>query len=229
MARIIYTAVVESIRGSIAGTTFQKNKHGYTIKKKPNMVHPNTALQSSRKSILSQASRAWRDLTQNQRDLYDTFASSFPQYAKHNPASQLGGFSDFVRYNCLNLLIGEVIDTDINQSVPDTDSLTYTVRNDSGVLSIGIVSTTGDEDWEILFFLSRSRGASQKFIGTSPKYVKHLSNATQSLTITDEYSAIFGAVPAVGEFVAMDALLIADNSPYVLARDSQIYTVGTTP
>lgn len=226
MARIVYGALVDSIRGSIGGTTFQSNKHGFTIKRKPNMKNPKTALQVKRQSFMSQASRAWRDLTQSQRDLYDTYASSFPQFAKHNPTSQLSGYSIFVKFNCLNLLIGEVVDTDISQSVPATDDLTYTVTNTAGVLTIDITSTTGDEEWQILFFMSRPRSVTQKFIGTSPKFIKHLSNATQSLTITSEYTAIYGDVPDTGDTVAMDALLISDNSPFVLARDSQSYVVG---
>ena len=229
MARIVYSALVESIRGSIAGTTFQKNKYGYSVKKKPNMVHPNTPRQQERKSIVSVVTRAWRDLTQSQRDLYDTFASSFPQYAKHNPSSQLDGYSVFVKYNChYYKIIGSVRAT-ITQAVPTTDVITYTVTNDSGVLKINMVSTEEDEAWECLFFMSRSLGATRKFVGSSPKYIGNLANSTQSLTITSLYTSIYGAVPAVGALVALDVVLISGDSPFVLARDSQIYTVGETP
>ncbi len=229
MARIIYTAVVESIRGSIAGTTFQRNKHGYTVKKKPNMINPNTSRQALSKSYLSAVSRGWRDLTQNQRDLYDTFAASFPQYAKHNPASQLGGYSVFVRANCLNLRRGALIDVSINQSIPDTVTWAFTITNDSGVLKVNLVCSTDDEDWNALLYISRPRGASQKFIGSSPKYVGDIFSATQSLTVTAAYVAIYGAVPAVGDLVAFEYQVIADNSPYVLARVSGIYEITETP
>ena len=208
MARIIYTGLVESIRGSIGGTTFQRNAYGYTVKRKPNMINPNSALQNARKLIFSRVTRAWRDLTQAKRDEYDSWASTYPQYSKYNPESQLSGYAVFVKYNCLRLLTGASILTATLAVPPDTDTLTYEVENDSGVLKVNITSTTGDEEWIILFFMSRRFTASQLFIGTSPKYIKDSSNATQSVTITTQYTDIFGYVPSPGDLVALDSLLI---------------------
>lgn len=226
MARIIYTGLVESIRGSIGGTTFQRNAYGYTVKRKPNMINPNSALQNARKLIFSRVTRAWRDLTQAKRDEYDSWASTYPQYSKYNPESQLSGYAVFVKYNCLRLLTGASILTATLAVPPDTDTLTYEVENDSGVLKVNITSTTGDEEWIILFFMSRRFTASQLFIGTSPKYIKDSSNATQSVTITTQYTDIFGYVPSPGDLVALDSLLIGADCPKVLARDSDIYTVA---
>lgn len=217
---------MESIRGSIGGSTFQANAYGYTIKRKPNMVKPNSALQNNRKLIFSQVTRAWRDLTQAKRDEYDSWASTYPQFSKYNPESQLSGYAVFVKYNTLRVLSGAAILTATLQAPPDTDSLTYEVENNAGALAVNIDSTTGDEDWRILFFLSRKFTATQLFIGTSPKYIKDSTNADQSVTITTEYTNIFGYVPSVGDLVALDALLIADNAPKVLARDSDVYTVA---
>jgi len=225
MARIIYTGIVESIRGSIGGSTFQANAYGYTIKRKPNVIRPNSFLQNNRKLVFSQVTRAWRGLTQAKRDEYDSWASTYPQYSKYNPESQLSGYAVFVKYNVLRVLSGKTVLTAALGTPPDSDTLTYEVENNAGALSINITSTTGDEEWLILFFLSRKFTASQLFIGTSPKYIKDSTNATQSVTITTEYTNIYGYVPSVGENVALDALLIADNCPKVLARDSSIYTV----
>lgn len=229
MARIIYTALVESIRGSIAGTTFQRNRHGYTIKKKPNMVNPNTALQNSRKVIFSSVVRSWRDLTSGQRSNYETYASTYPQYAKNNPTSQLSGYEVFVRYNCLRRLTGYSVLTSWAGTVPADDDITVTITNDSGVLKINITVSTETEDWKVLFFLSRPFSPTQNFIGTAPKYVGFLTNVVNSYTATDAYTSLYGSLPAVGDLVALDILFISDVSPYVLSRDSAVITVTTTP
>lgn len=225
MARIIYTALVESIRGSIAGTTFQRNKHGYTVKKKPNMINPNTALQNARKVLFSSVVRAWRDLTSTQRANYETYASTYPQYAKNNPSSQLSGFSVFTRYNCLRRLTDYSILSSWPGTVPTTDTITVTVTNDSGVLQINISDSDESENWLVLFFISRPFKPTQNFIGTSPKFIGYLSNANQSLDISTDYADLFGSIPDVDDLVALDIQFISDVSPYVLSRDSDVYTV----
>lgn len=227
MARIIYSGLVDSIRGSIAGTTFQSNAYGHTIKKKPNIVKPKSALQNNRKYILSQVTRTWRTMTQSQRDAWNTWASTYPQYAKHNSSAELSGYAVFVKFNCLRFLSGQAIRTTGLAAPAAPDDLTYTVDVTSSVLKIFIDSTTDDEAWYILFFASRQFTSSQKFIGSSPKFITSTSNTDKSIDITNEYTALFGDIPAAGDFVALDALLIGDNAPKVLARDSQIYEVQT--
>lgn len=225
MARIVYSALVESIRGSIGGTTFQKNAYGYTVKKKPNIIVPNTGLQTNIKNILSIVTRAWNGLTSAKRAEYVAWASTYPQYAKHNPSSQLSGYAVFVKYNCLRVLGGSPVFTSTLQAPPAADTLSYEVENNVGALAINITSADDSEEWQILFFVSRVFKSTQNFIGTATRFISLSSNATQSEVITTPYTALYGGVPAVGDFVAVDALLIGDNSPKVLARDSQVYQV----
>jgi len=226
MARIIYSALIESIKGSIGGTTFQKNKHGYTIKKKPCIVNPNTTRQNSRKVHFSRASRAWRDLSDAQRLAYNTFATDFPQYTKNNPDSKLTGFEVFVKTNSLRLLRGLTILTAAGADIPNSDTCTYALRGDGSHFYIDITSVNEDEEWLILFFLSRPLVSTKNFIGSAVRYVTWGTNTNQSLERSALYSAIFGVIPTVGNRIALDAVFLADNRPYALARDSQIYDVA---
>lgn len=226
MARIKFSALIEDIRGSIGGTTFQRNAYGYTVKAKPNMVNPNTALQEQRKVIMSQVTRSWRDMTQSQRDAYDTYASTFPQYAKHNPNSQLSGYAVFLKYNFLRVLAGESIRTTIMQSLPTTDTLSYALTNDGGVLKLTITSDNDDEVWNCLFFMSRPFGVAQNFIGTRTRYIADYTNNSQTHSVQSAYAAMFGVTPAIGASVAIAVTLIGEDSPYVLAQDRQILVVA---
>ena len=225
MARIIYSGLVESIKGSIAGTTFQANKYGFTVKKKPKITKPATALQNQRKIIMSKVTRTWRDLTQAQRDAYDTYAETYPQYSKHNPSAQLSGYAVYVKYNCIRLLSTPQVKTSSSYTPPATDTLSYVVRNESGVLKVYVTSDTDDEEWILNLFMSRPFAVTQNFIGSKTKYISAASNTDGSVTITDEYTALYGTVPSVGDYIALDVLAIGDNAPTVLARDSQIYEV----
>jgi len=227
MARIIFTAIVDTIRGSIAGTTFQSNKYGHSIKRKPCMRRPNSHLQNQSKVFMSIVTRTWRTMTQAQRDAYDTWAATYPQYAKHNPSAVLSGYAVFVKFNCLFMLsVGQVRTTGLT-APPAPDTLSYSVDVTAGVLKIFVDSLNDDEAWYILFFASRPFTGSQKFIGTAPRYVGYMANADGALNITTAYTNLFGDIPAVGDNVAVDALVIGDNAPMVLARDSQVYTIVT--
>lgn len=225
MARVVYSALIDNIRGSIGGTTFQRNRYGYTVKKKPSMVRPNTPRQGTSKLIMSQVVRSWRDLTASQRTAYETYASSFPQYAKHAPTVALTGYGVFVKYNTLRLLQGGSVLTTITQAIPATDTLSYTITRSGTALNIAIVSANDDEEWLILFFMSRPLGPTEKFFGSKTKYVDARSNADLTFDVASEYSAIYGLTPSSDDLIGMDVLLIGDNSPYVLARDDSIYTV----
>src|SRR5690606_31037464 len=104
MARIKYTALVESIRGSIQGTTFQRNAYGYTVKGKPNMVNPNTNLQSASKRNMSGIAQAWSSLSDSDRNAWDTWAATNPVPSRLNPDANLTGFAQFTRWHNIRWL-----------------------------------------------------------------------------------------------------------------------------
>jgi len=100
MARIIYSALVSTINGSIGGTTFQRNAFGNTAKKKSHQVRKNTQSQNIVKKQLVQMSTIWQSLTPTQRTAWSTYANSYPQFTRLNSAAQLNGRSVFMKRNC---------------------------------------------------------------------------------------------------------------------------------
>jgi len=226
MARIIYTAIVESIRGSIAGTTFQRNAYGYTCKKKPRMVHPNSKLQQLRKGTFSQVVKAWQSLTSAQRADYNTWASTYPQYAKHNSSAQLSGFAVFCKYNYYKILGGSSVVTNPNYSIAADQSPVYALENNAGALKLYVSNTDGNELWECYIFISRPISQTQNFVGTKTRYIQYVTTANADFNITDAYTNIYGRIPAVGELVALDAVLIGEDFPVIKARTSEILTIA---
>lgn len=225
MARIKYSGLIESINGSIGGTTFQDNKYGFTVKSKPNMVKPNTSRQSDRQLIFSKVIRSWRDLSVAQRDAYNNYASIFPQFSRHNPTSQLSGFNVYGKYNSLRVLADISILKDAGVDKPVTDTLTFRIFRDGPDLFIDTFATIGDQSWSLLFFVSRRFPPSRNFIGTAPLFIAKGESANQFIVITGAYLNVFGSLPAIGETVAMSVSTIAADNPFVLARDSQLYIV----
>jgi hypothetical protein len=225
MARIVYSALVESIRGSIAGTTFQKNAYGYTVKKKPNMVRPWTADQKIMQIAFSRAVKAWKEADSTTRSNWETWASTNPQYAKHNPSSQLSGFACFTKWHVQAFIAGLAQDNAPVLTVPDQPAISFSIINSSGTLTISIVCPDGAEAWNLNLFISRPFGAAQNFIGTKTRYVAQSTDATQSADITSAYASKFGTVPGVGDRVALDVVRYQESGGQVNSRVQEIITV----
>jgi len=225
MARVVYSALIESIRGSIGGTTFQRNKYGYTCKRKPNMVNPWTELQKQRQISFVRAVRAWREADQATRDNWDTWASVNPQYAKHNPNAQLSGFACFVRWHSFAFLCGLPVDTMPALTIPEQDTVTLTLTLNAGVLTLHQQWTLSEEAWNVAIFVSRPFGPAQNFIGTRTRYCAYTTSSTQNTNITSQYIALFGSLPSIGDRVAVDIVMFMESGGAVLARQQYLCEV----
>jgi hypothetical protein len=101
MAIVKFTAIVDEIRGSIGGTTFQRNAYGWSIKRKPNIIRPNTLRQQVKKDSFSSITRYWKTLTPVQRTSWDTYATNHPLTSIKNPSVNITGFSYFIKYHLI--------------------------------------------------------------------------------------------------------------------------------
>jgi hypothetical protein len=224
MARIIYSGLVTSIRGSIGGTTFQNNAYGFTVKNKANMVKPNTVPQNLSKLVFSLAVKAWGQLTTANRANWNSWAATYPQFAKNNPSSVLSGFAVFVKVYA-NMLIGfglaQTPTANPFFTLTALDTVTFVLHNTAGVLTLNQTWVTNDGSWNTNLYLSRPFGDSQNFSGTSPKFIVASDSTTIGLNITAAYTAAFGALPAVGSVVFIDVQLYNTANGQVPAKSSQ--------
>ncbi len=225
MARIKYSGLIDNIRGSIGGTTFQNNKYGYTIKRKPNMTKPHSCRQNINKSLFNRAVKAWREATQTTRDNWDTWASTNPQYAKHNPTAQLSGFACFVKWTFYSFQRSGQVTVDPEIDIPPIATVAYSLENDSGTFSVISDWDIETEAWYSALFLSRPLLPSQSFIGTKPKYIATDSSADQKNDITAAYTSIYGSIPTVGSLIGITYVMFMEDGGAVLAPQQVIVEV----
>ena len=226
MARIVYSGLIDSIRGSIGGTTFQSNKYGYTVKRKPNIVRPNKPLQNQRKLDFSLAVKAWQALTSGQRADWVTWASTYPQYAKHNPTAQLSGYVVFVKVHDYRQIIGEAVITAPVYTSYSQDTIGISVTLSGGVLTLVITSLLQDLNQWLVFFISRPMSVTQNFIGTRTRYIWYIGNDNDSDIITAKYTALYGSLPSIGDRVAVDFVAMGTDQGQVFARVQEVVTVA---
>ena len=218
MARIIYSALVDSIRGSIGGTTFQKNAYGYTAKSKPNMIRPQSPFQNIRKNSFRHVIKSWQGLSVAQRADWNAWAAAFPQYAKHNPSAQLSGFAVFCKYHLITNLFSDGVLTNPSYTAPAEDVILVNFDTDGSNMTWNVLSDTDNEDWNLVMFMSSAISESQNYFSSRTRYMAHLLNIDGGIDFTDNYVEAFGRVGQVGDRVAFDYIQLGESFPIVQAR-----------
>lgn len=204
MARVIYSALVTEIKGSVGGTTFQRNAYGFTIKNKPAMINPKSDRQNRSKKYLSITTQYWRQLTDSSRASWAAFANTYPQYSKHNSNSQLSGFAVFVKWHTAKFLSVDAVNALIEFPsfvVPASASATFTLRSNAERLFADFEIATGGNTWSHLISISRPVDASQRFVGSSLRYLYTVLYMSDNVDITNLYVAMYGLVPQPGQIL----------------------------
>jgi len=226
MARIIYSALVDSIRGSIQGTTFQRNAYGYTVKGKPNMVNPNTPRQNRRKRTFSNASQFWRTLSDSDREAWDAYANTFPIPSRKNPDAYLSGLAAFTRWHAV---MGQRNSTVLND--PAGAQGTAVLDQVELILSGGDLFVSAPNDitegpWLVFIYLSRPLQPTQAFVKSWQRYVVSFdSESASDVLITSLYIAIFGSLPSLGALVGVQVVFLNTTNGQVLFGAPSVVTV----
>lgn len=220
MARIRYTALVESINGSISGTTFQRNAYGNTIKVKPNIVTPSTLAQVERQNNFGNQARKWRTLSETDRTNWETYAAAYPRPSRLNPSSNLNGYNYFLMYHSFR----SVFAPSALLANPNglQGSLTF-FANDigivSGQLNYGYNSNITQGPWFVMLYLTRIIPFGQEAVRETPKFIAFVNgNAGGGLDITNRYVSLFGFIPPQGQWLGIKVVYINSTNGQVIEQ-----------
>lgn len=220
MARIKYTALVESINGSISGTTFQRNAYGNTIKVKPNIVNPSTIAQVQRQERFGNQARKWRTLTELQRTNWETYAAAYPRPSRLNPASNLNGYNYFLMYHSFRSVYdptGLLVDPNGLQG-----ALTF-FQNDiyisAGNLFWDFASNITQGPWVVMLYLTRVIPFGQEAVRETPKFIRTAAgNANGTWDIQPIYANLFGYIPPAGQWLGIKVVYLNTTNGQVIEQ-----------
>lgn len=101
MAIVKLGTMVVGIRGTIGGNTFSANKAGPFVKSWSKGANPATTDQSDARNTLVTFASDWRDLTQAERDGWDTYAALAAQDLTNSLGEtySISGFNWYIRIN----------------------------------------------------------------------------------------------------------------------------------
>ena len=218
---------VAEARGSIAGTTFSRNKGGSYARQRVTPVNPQTAAQQAQRSRISELATHWgQTLTQAQRDGWVVFAENFPITDVFGDSLVLSGAQGYTRINSRLLAAGQTrIDTaPSDQAVTDLTSASAVIELTGGTAVITFAPTPVGANDHVQVFATPGVSPGVSFMKNKLRLLVTSSAAQATgLDVATEYIARFGALPVAGQKVglrvrtirnsngAVDASLVADT------------------
>jgi hypothetical protein len=227
MARVKYGSIITELRGSIGGTTFQKNKFGHTAKNKGIPTSTGTNIQFTRRNAMLYIVQAWNNLTDAQRNLWNSYAATYPQPIKNNVLVQLSGYALFIKYNAIILSMHFPLFT-TPALIPTTfPLLSPSLKWDAGTsrLYFNEGASPFNNHMMIQFFLSPPIKAGQSFNRNKLRFVFQTLQGEGQININIDYTAVFGLLPPVGSRIFSWCRMITDNTPAISTPQSFDLTV----
>ncbi len=127
MAKIVTGHVVGQISGSIAGTTYSRNRYGQYIRNRSVPVASHTEYATNAKARLGAASEQWRNLTNEERLSWQAWANNNPITDVLGQTRILAGNAAFNQINTRLQLIGEEMLTLPPSDPPPLAPLPFTI------------------------------------------------------------------------------------------------------
>jgi hypothetical protein len=209
MARIKYSGLIDEINGSIGGTTFQRNRYGFTIKRKPSGTTSATSSQSIRRLSLYRVQQNWIALSNADHDNWNTYASTFPSPTRLNPASFLNGVNLYEKYHLLRAVGITSILNDPNGAQQTLSFDGFELDSSGGTMTMESNITVSGANWLFLIFLSRPVSSTSTLSKSKTRFISQSTvSGFLSKEIQNEYINIFGFIPVRNDFIQFRRVLL---------------------
>jgi len=113
MARILYSGIVSELKGSVKGTTYQRNVAGSIAKGKNNARFSPSTFQSSELTDFSYIASIWNALDWDHKDDWGGFATYNKRTDFWGNVKSISGYNWFMSINRNALLAGDELWTDV--------------------------------------------------------------------------------------------------------------------
>jgi hypothetical protein len=221
MARIQFSGLISSIQGSISGGTLQKNRYGFSIRKKPIPANRRSANQTAVRTVISYLQGQWQSLTYDQRSSWNEFLNYSPTYSKNSRNRIISGHSLFLKYNSVRMFLGASPLLTFDYSITPNLLANPTFFRDSttvpGVDSLFVYLGTSI-DTVYSNFLLRASGAftsNRSKAGTKARVCQTVQIDSEVFDLTASYLENFPELPALGSQIWAEVTLINMQCPTI--------------
>lgn len=106
MAKVIFSALVEDVRGKIGGNVFSRNANGSFVRGYSKPVNADSEAQQAVRNAFGSIARSWRELTDDQRKSFIDQAVNYPYNDSLGRPQVYTGFQLYQKVNSQLQLIG---------------------------------------------------------------------------------------------------------------------------
>lgn len=216
MAKFTVGAIVSEIRGTVAATTYSKNKGGAILRNRVTPINRRSNGQTKARQILAAISAGWRGITASQIAAWNAAAPSFPQTDNLGQTIFLSGSQLYQRLNNNLVLIGQAQITDpptpVSFAVLTFTSITADASSGTVAMAFSPTVPTG---YTMVVKATRPLSPGKSFVPVSEfRFVKAIAAAaTSPQSVGTEYVAIFGAITgATGQKIFAELYLVHSAS-----------------
>lgn len=227
MARIKFGSLVTSIRGSVGGSTFQKNRYGYTIKNKSNQVSPRNVSQRRRQARFYSAMQKWISLSNAQRQQWGNYAITYPVQSINNPDSYLNGYNYFCQYHLyLSMINQQSILSDPNgtrfQITTDQQGLVLS----GGDLNFFVAGSYNITDFYVIIELTNVLPDSHSFVQQTPYFIDSYDRSVSTnQNIQTAYYNKYQITPQQGQRVGAKIVYVNKFAGQLAVYNRRIFTI----
>lgn len=191
MAKIVYT--LGTVKGSIAGLTFQGNRSGYIVRRRPQVHKSSTQKQTLAHSKLQHWLYEWQQLTSSQQMAWNTFALAHPKPNKFGELKSLTGANFFMSCNYMTDLTGVGLITDPPvYALPDA-APTFTLIATVDALKINYTSSFDYTDQSLIIWATPPTTRNTATINQLRKFVLiNNSDPSNPQDITSAWESAMG-------------------------------------
>lgn len=170
--KILLAGAAGGVSGSVGGQTYSHNRYGYYVRQRTIPTNPNTARQSTMRSIMASLTQHWSNtLTSANRAQWDNYAAAIPFTDSLGMTHFLTGFNHYVRSNSARIQAGlDRVDTGPStMTLPGEDStfaITATADDQQVAVTFDDTDPLYDEDGAALLVqIHQPKGTGVTFFG----------------------------------------------------------------
>lgn len=196
MAKIRAGSLAGNIRGSIGGDTFSQNRYGTYVRRRAIPTIVRTIYTEQVRNAFSVCSQAWQTLTQEQQDMWKTWAQENPITDKFGEQQILSGHSAFIKLNSRIVRLGY----DWKQlppgktAPPNIEVLALSSMSDTKI-EVNTTPSTLDTDLRLQIFAHVSDTPGAHFIENKMRVIKvTMKTDDDPINLKPDLEARFGTL-----------------------------------
>ena len=183
--------------GSLAGTTFSRNRYGQYQRTRAIPVNPSSSFQVAVRTRMAVNSSAWRLLTSAQRVAWADFGAMISRTDSLGQSYTLNGFAAYCSVNNNRVAAGDAVITDPLIYTEPTALASITPTLTSASFSLAYTATPLPASTRLFWYAGPQRTAGRSFEGDMRLINVTAAAAASPTNLLASYTARFGA-PVTG-------------------------------